>query len=60
MKRYKPFLEQNDIPIEINKFVMDYLRHKDASKLIQSLIDSLEKSGNREASKKLQKLITEV
>jgi hypothetical protein len=39
---------------------MDYLKHKDASKLIQSLIDSLEKSGNREASKKLQKLITEV
>jgi len=63
MKCYKPFKfkEENKMSmLNINPVILDYLKHKDATKLIKTIADNLEKTGNYDASKRLQKLILEV
>jgi len=64
MERYIPFnfkrFRESTSHLEISQHVMDYLKHKDASKLLQIIADDLLKTGNKRAADKILNIIHEI
>jgi len=60
MKRYISYFKEDEDSFEINQNILDYLKHQDARKLLQTIANSLEKDGKKQAAKKLMILAKEV